>query len=109
MWAPPTRRPRWTTSKDAPCHYTFWAISLNECHIIPNYHVNSAYTLLRGEKLSDQAQQAGEQAQENADQAQQAGEQAQQAGEQAQENADQAQQAGEQAQQAGEQAQQATE
>ena len=106
MWAPP-RRPRWTTSKDAPCHYTFWAISLNECHIIPNYHVNSAYTLLRGEKLSDQAQQAGEQAQqageqaqENADQAQQAGEQAQQAGEQAQENADQAQQAGEQAQQA---------
>ena len=47
----------------------------------------------KGEKMTDQAQQAGEQAQENADQAQQAGEQAQ-------ENADQAQQAGEQAQQA---------
>ena len=38
------------TSKDAPRHYTLWAISLTECHIMPNYQVNSAYTLLRGAK-----------------------------------------------------------
>jgi hypothetical protein len=98
LYSPSFREGSVGTSKGTPStHFgPFCLTSATRSRIV----VYILLTLLRGEKMTEQAQEGAKQAQQAGEQAQENADQAQQAGEQAQENADQAQQAGEQAQQA---------